>query len=413
MEYSALTRSRATKAKRAFTTRRIPARDMQTLITGDVRPVSGNLVLATVHELGKHQRIEQLNGRRALMMPGDEILVCYGNRYAPDQFEALVSDDLGLCNLVAGGGIASREVNRHERMMPSTQIMPIGLVGDADGQPLNIVDYRIDFHETDFHEITKAIKVILVVGTSMNAGKTFTAASLICGLKQSGYRVAGIKATGTGSGGDLWKMKDMGADVIMDFTDAGFASTYKAPDEEIEAGVHGLINKAAKRKCDFAIVEIADGLQHLETSTLLRSQKLQSIVSGVVFAAYDSLGARAGYQELRELGYSVLAISGQVTRSPLAIREAAAASNCPIYSPFEIQMGALVPVITSTDSDASMMRNTDLAKQRTNHREEPVVNFKPHQDESQQRESFRVRHVGESNGLVYPEELSTGLVETG
>ena len=65
------------------------------------------------------------------MLPGDEIIVCYGNRYAPDQFEALVSDDLGLCDLVASGGIASCEVNRHERMLPPTQILPIGLVGDA------------------------------------------------------------------------------------------------------------------------------------------------------------------------------------------------------------------------------------------------------------------------------------------
>lgn len=413
IECTSLTRSRAMKAKRAFTTRRIPARDMQTLISGEVRPVSGNLVLATVHELGKHLRLEQLNGRRALMVPGDEILVCYGNRYAPDQFEALVSDDLGLCDLVAGGGIASREVSRHERMLPPTQIMPVGLVGDADGQPLNIVDYRIDFHETDFNETINTIKVILVVGTAMNSGKTFTAASLICGLKQSGYRVAGIKATGTGSGGDLWKMKDMGADVIMDFTDAGFASTYKVPDEEIETGVLGLINKAAKRRCDFAIVEIADGLQHQETATLLRSQKLQSIVSDVVFAAYDSLGAKAGYQELRELRYSVRAISGQVTRSPLAMREVAAANNCPIYSPFEIQMGALVPVITGASSDDSMTYNAVQIRQKTRHREKYEVNFESYQEDSQQTESFNFRHVSRSNGLKYDEELLDNLVENG
>ena len=411
IEYTELTRSRAMKAKRAFTTRRVPAFKMQTLVTGEVRPVSGNLVLATVHELGNHQRIEQLNGRRALMVPGDEILVCYGNRYAPDQFEALVSDDLGLCALVAGGGIASREVCRNERMLPPTQIMPIGLVGDADGLPLNIVDYRIDFNEIDFNEINNSIKVILVVGTAMNAGKTFTAASLIRGLKESGYRVAGIKATGTGSGGDLWKMKDMGADVVMDFTDAGFASTYKVPDEEIETGVLGLINKAAERKCDFAIVEIADGLQHLETATLLRSQKLQSIVSGAVFAAYDSLGAKAGYEELRELCYSVLAISGQVTRSPLAMREVAAAVNCSVYSPLEIQMGALVPVITGASSDDSMTYDADLIWQRIHNREKhEVVNFESFLDEPQQAVSFQVRHVGESGGYKHAEELSEDLV---
>ena len=373
MPTTTLTRTRLMKAKRAFSTRRVPAREMRTLVSGDIKPASGNLVLATVRELGKHRKIEKLNGRRAFMMPGDEILVCFGNRYAPDQFEALVSDDLGLCDLVAGGGIASREINRHDRMLPPTKIMPLGLIGDCDGNPLNIKDYRIRF-ETENVSNTSA-KVILVVGTAMNAGKTFTAASVIRGLGEAGYRVAGIKATGTGSGGDLWKMKDMGADVIMDFTDAGFASTYKIPDEEIESGVLGLINQAAKRKCDYAVVEIADGLQHRETATLLRSKKLHSLVSGVVFAAYDSLGARAGYQELRELGYPVIAISGQVTRSPLAMRESATASKCPIYTPFEIQAGALLPAITGFPEEAHPLRVEGYA-------DHSVVDFEPHQEKS-------------------------------
>jgi hypothetical protein len=350
VEISKLSTSRTTKAKRAFTTRRVPARDMRTLISGSVKPVSGNIVLATVHELGKHRKVEKVNGRRALMMPGDEIIVCYGNRYAPDQFEALISDDLSLCDLVAGGGIASREVNRHARMLPPTQIIPIGLIGNEHGEPVNIADYRIGFEES-----THDIKVFIVVGTAMNAGKTFTAASLVRGLKANGFKVAGIKATGTGSGGDLWQMKDMGADVVLDFTDAGFASTYKVPDEAIEEGVIGLINHAARRRCDIAVVEIADGLQHQETAALLRSNKLQSKVSGVVFAAYDSMGAKAGYDELCKLGYPVLAISGQISRSPLAMREAGVACRCPIHTPFEIQAGALVPAMTGANDHDSII----------------------------------------------------------
>lgn len=397
MEVIELKRNRAAKAKRAFTTRRVPARQMKTIISGDIKPVSGNVVLATVHELGKHLRLERLDGRRAIMMPGDEIIVCYGNRYAPDQFEALVSEDLGLCDLVAGGGIASREVSRHDRMLPPTQIMPIGLIGDAEGKPLNIADYRINFQPS-----TKAIKVILVVGTAMNSGKTFTAASIIRGLKENGYRVAGIKATGTGSGGDLWKMKDMGADVIMDFTDAGFVSTYKAHDDAIEEGVLGLISQASKRKCDFAVVEIADGLQHIETAALLRSAKLQSLVSGAVFAAYDSLGARAGYQELNNLGYSILAISGQITRSPLAMREAAAVTGSPIYTPFDIQAGALVPVMTDmTDHDLLEKFDKDV-KLKIENPHNFVEDF-----EFPQPESVQV-YVDEQSSVFLPDlELNT------
>jgi len=344
MKHIDLSRNRLLKAKRAFTTRRVPFASMKTIVSGDIKPVSGNLVLATVHELGKHRRIERIDGRRAWMLPGDEILVCFGNRYAPDQFEAIVGNDLGMCDLVASGGVASREISRHDRMLPPTRIIPLGIIGDEQGTPLNIADFSIKFPE-----VSKLNKVILVVGTAMNSGKTFTAASIIRGLKQNGHRVAGIKATGTGSGGDLWKMKDMGADVVMDFTDGGFASTYKIPNADIEKSVIGLIYQARKRRCEYTVVEIADGLQHDETATLLRSKNLQSITSDVVFAAYDSLGACAGYRELRELGYSVMAISGIITRSPLSMREVAIV-DCPLYSPFDIQAGALIPAITGKPS---------------------------------------------------------------
>lgn len=332
-----LARKSVLRAKRAFTTRRVPADDMLTLIQGDLAPRTGDLVLAAVLEIGKHRKIEKPNGRRALMMPGDEIIVSYGNRYAPDQFEALIPEDLSPCDLVAGGGIASKEICRHDRMIMPTQIAPIGLIGDARGERLNLSHYAIQ-PERQGDPIT----TILVAGTAMNSGKTYSAASLVRGLKNAGYSVAGIKSTGTGSGGDLWQMKDMGADLVLDFTDAGFASTYKIPSDEIENGVLRLIDHAADHRCQFAVVEIADGLQHEETAILLRSERLRERSFGLLFAAYDSLGAKAGVEALLLARHNVLAISGQLTRSPLAIREAATVMECPVYTPFELQAGALV-----------------------------------------------------------------------
>lgn len=323
-------------AKRAFTTRRVSSENMRTLISGDVRPTSGDLVLATVEEIGKHRKIEKPSGRRALMMPGDEIVVCFGNRYAPDQFEALVPEDLSPCDLVAAGGIAANEICRHERMIAPTRIAPIGLIGDAFGKPLNLSQYAIDLQQP-----ARRIATIVVVGTAMNSGKTYAAASLIHGFKSKGFKVAGIKATGTGAGGDLWQMKDMGADVVLDFSDAGLPSTYKVAPDRIEDVVHGLIDHAARCRCAIAVVEIADGLQHEETATLLRTSRLRHRSLGVFFAAYDSLGAIAGVKVLRQDGHKVLGVSGQITRSPLAMRESQDGVGCPVYTPHELQAGAL------------------------------------------------------------------------
>ncbi len=343
MNKETLSEDRIRAAKRAFTTRRVPAKEMRCLIAGDVRPRTGDLVLATVVEIGKHRKIEKPNGRRALMLPGDEIIVAFGNRYAPDQFEALVPEDLSPCDLVAAGGIAAKEMCRHDRMIEPTKIAPLGLVGNSKGERINLADYAIPF----FRE-PSPIETILVAGTAMNSGKTFSASSLVRGIHSWGHKVAGIKATGTGAGGDLWQMKDMGAYAVLDFTDAGLASTYLVPALKIETCVLGLISYAARLKCQYAVVEIADGLQHEETAELLRSDKLRAQSKGVLFAAYDSMGARAGVERLQQEGHEVLAVSGQLTRSPLAIREAQRSIECPVYTPIELQSGALVEQLMAT-----------------------------------------------------------------
>ncbi|MDP4360731.1 DUF1611 domain-containing protein, partial [Escherichia coli] len=85
------------------------------------------------------------------------------------------------------------------------------------------------------------LPVVLSLGTSMNAGKTLTSTSLVRGFKRAGLQVAALKITGTGAGGDMWIVRDAGADVALDFTDAGFASTYLAPIDDILAGAFRLI----------------------------------------------------------------------------------------------------------------------------------------------------------------------------
>src|SRR5689334_9400300 len=73
--------TRVAAARAAFTTRRVPSARMQTLISGSVRPRSGDLVLATIARLGYQTRIELANGRKASLHLGDEVIVAYADRY--------------------------------------------------------------------------------------------------------------------------------------------------------------------------------------------------------------------------------------------------------------------------------------------------------------------------------------------
>jgi hypothetical protein len=90
-------------------------------------------------------------------------------------------------------------------------------------------------------------------------------------------------------------------------------------------------------------LEIADGLFQEETRLLTGS--LPKVCHGAVLAVNDALAARAGVDLLQANDVTVLAISGLVTRSPLAAREAAAATGLPVLSPVQLADGAAVDLL--------------------------------------------------------------------
>lgn len=323
-----LTTDRLAAARRGFSTRRVDFPARMVLLREAVQPRPGDLVLAEVTALGQHRRLELPSGRRAQMHRGDEIVVAYAHRYAPDQFEAEVPTDLDECHLVAAGGIASRLVSRNSRIKRPTRIQPLGLIGDAQGNVLNLRDWSLDSRS-----IPKPLPpVIVVAGTAMNAGKTTAAAALIKGLARAGRRVGAAKVTGTGAGGDFWQMTDAGAAEVVDFTDAGYASTYLLASHEVEKVFLRLLSHLSNRAVDVIVVEVADGILQGETADLLASPGFGYYCDGVVFAASDAMGAVAGAQWLSARGLDVCAISGSLTASPLAVREASTASGFPVLT---------------------------------------------------------------------------------
>ncbi len=316
---------RIKKAKFSFVTRRVDFNACRTFIE-EAKPEVGDIVLARVEEVGQHKRIELTDGRRARLFVGSEIVVAYGNRYAPDQFEATIPKTLSPCHLVAAGGVAAQVLTMHDRMKPPTLINPIALLGDANGRPLNLSQFGLE----TMTSIGSRPLTLAVAGTSMNAGKTTTAASLIRGLTSYGIKVGAAKITGTGAGGDIWFMKDCGADPVVDFVDAGFPSTYLIPFNKIVKVMDTLTNYLSKSGVEVIVLEIADGLFQEETARLLSSKTFSRLVDGLLFAAGEAMSGRAGIEWLNRLDVPVLALSGTLTRSPLAIREVAKTISIPV-----------------------------------------------------------------------------------
>lgn len=333
--------NRIKKLKTPYATRRVPAAAMATLLTADTTPRPGDLVLCRVEKLGQHRNIELASGRRARLFPGDEIVLAYGHRYAPDQFEAEVPDDLGPCHMVAAGGIAARVVTRHGKMKPATQVRPVGLLGDRTGHVLNLADFALEKTHLD----PAPVHTIAVVGTSMNAGKTETCTHILRGLVNAGLRVGAAKVTGTGAGCDAWSMLDAGASIVLDFGDAGLPSTYLASQEQVEEVFLALTRHLYRCGVDVVVLEVADGIYQRETAMLLQSPKFARAVDGIVFAAGDAMGSAAGVRWLEERGLPVVAASGLLTASPLAIREARAAHSLPVLGLDELASADIADVL--------------------------------------------------------------------
>jgi hypothetical protein len=338
---------RRSQVKTGFATRRVPRQAMQTVLSGMVRPRSGDLVLARVVRLGQHRFLEQPNGRRAALHVGDEIVVAYADRYAPDQFESHVPDNIRWTQLVASGGIASTMLTRSMDVRNATDIVPIGLVGDGRAMPLNIGDFALPPARTGTRERPRTIAVI---GTSMNSGKTTTIRYLVRGMSGGGAKPGTTKVTGTGSGGDYWVMLDAGAHVMLDFTDVGLASTYRQPMQRIEHAFSSLVDHLTAAGANVNFVEVADGIYQRETSRLIRSEVFRSTVGVVLFAAGDAMGAAAGVSHLRSVGLEVAAVSGRLTRSPLAAREAELATGLPVLTAEQLTDADLMCRILGIDA---------------------------------------------------------------
>ncbi len=346
--------ARLAAAKTAYTTRHLHTRlelghDGYGLLSGSqVVPRAGDVVLARVAELGQHERLESSFSRRASLFVGDEVLVAYGARYAPDQFEAEVPQDLGPTNLVAAGGLAGTVCSAHAAMKPATLLEPIGLLTDAHGV-VTLADcapYAAGGAPLLARGGTHRPHVVAVLGTSMNSGKTTTVAAIVRGLHRAGLRVVAGKATGTGAGGDPSLFRDSGAQRVLDFTDFGHGSTYLM-DHEAVADLFGAVvtELSGVGDPDVVVIEVADGLFQRETARLVRHRTFAQHVDTVVFAAGEALGALAGHQLLCELGHPPVAVSGLLTASPLARVEAASALSVPVLDRDELASSAGVAVL--------------------------------------------------------------------
>lgn len=247
------------------------------------RWATGDYVACSVdRSAGTSMQIECTTGRMVDVLPNDLVIGALGERYATLESVGSwrdVGDDLRLETLTRAG-VLGRATSASE---PSrAALVPLNYRGHivCHGEAVTMSQFVDAVPEKPL-----VAPICLMIGTSMSAGKTTAAKTVIRALKRRGLRVAGAKATGVARYREILSMLDAGADCAVDFVDVGLPSTFCERDVYVPA-LRGLLSRIAWLEPDVALIEV--GSSPLEPYNVdVAVEELGDRVAMTVLAASD------------------------------------------------------------------------------------------------------------------------------
>jgi hypothetical protein len=264
----------------------------------------------TLASQGSDRLVELTNGRMVSVYESDLVVGSFGRRAATLEVVGdwrAIEADLRF-DALTSGGVFGRATSKSTFLKPLLQLRYRGHVF-VDGVSRNMKDYVPDPPKATFD-----IPVILIIGTSMDTGKTLTACVIVRLLKSLGLRVGGAKLAGVARYRDILAMRDGGADVILDFVDAGLASSY-CDRAEYGHALDYLLARFAAEKVDVAVIEV--GASPLEPyNGELAVERLRHFVRFLVLCASDPyavVGVEQAFQAKADI------IAGRATCTSAAV----------------------------------------------------------------------------------------------
>ena len=319
-----LTKINKNRIKKANICKNVTSTTINKEIKKTYIPVAGDVAIFKVKEIGKHTRIQMGHGNNRYILPGDLIMAAFGNRYATEQIEGYVPKTYhNNYHILGQGGAIGILKSMHSKfeLIGPTSLSLVGYVVDEHGGVVNTKYLNKELSPLKSISVNSHPTVILSLGTSMDSGKTTSAAFMARGFKLARKKTAYIKLTGTVYTKDKSMVRDYGAIVTFDFSDFGFPSTYMCSTIELLNLYQNLIDKVKPYNPDYILVEIADGLLQKETYSLIHNKMFMNKISGVIFSSADSMSAIAGANMLVQLGCKVIGVTGLFTTSPLMVDE--------------------------------------------------------------------------------------------
>ncbi len=297
------------------------------------KPKIGDVIYGEITTIGEHNSLENGQGRIHTIHHNSKAIFVFGNRYAPDYYEGIIPKDyIKQVDLLARSGVIGKVISTSGKVISPTKVRILGYILDDEKNILNTKNYSLIVPKKKIKKYPRA-KLILVIGTAMNSGKSIAAVASTRTLTILGKGVRASKITGTACLKDILRMNDAGAKYYADFSFLGYPSTYKIGEEEVINIFNTLDLKYANNKENYWVVELADGINQKETSLLLQSQDLRKRIHKLIFCAADAFGAIGGLEVLKyKFDLIPDAISGICSSSPLHIKELSEYTNIPVFN---------------------------------------------------------------------------------
>jgi hypothetical protein len=195
-------------------------------------------------------QIEDRSGHMVKVEPGDWVIGALGDRAATLEGVGSWRDigDDGHMHALTGAGLLGRYSSFSILLADPLNLRYRGHLCRG-GKKVRMTDFAMTAKSHAFN-----VPTILLVGTSMSAGKT-TAGRRVCKeLDRAGLYVIGAKLSGAGRYRDILSFLKTGAAEIFDFVDVGLPSTV-VPKKDYRKAIRPLLNHINNVRPDFLVAE--------------------------------------------------------------------------------------------------------------------------------------------------------------
>src|SRR5450432_466498 len=262
------------------------------------------VVVEVLNNKSTYNTLELTSGRMAKVGKGDIVAGALGHRKALFGYSGHVpaavqpGDIIQMLNIGGVLGIcdsANAENGKPFDCRVIGVVLHFPYLGERIGVPARVGQRPLDYNAP---LDTRAVPVVAIAGTCMEAGKTAAACAIVSRMRHRGLLIDVFKATGVSLRRDILAMEDAGARRALIFTDLGVVTTTRANGPAL---TRTMLTELAAGKPDVIVFELGDGiLGAYGVDAILECEDIRKALTGVVLSANDPVAAWGGVKLLRE-----------------------------------------------------------------------------------------------------------------